>query len=243
MNISMDKYKTSVLGQALKKVYRGDITVNDSVRQAQDEISAVFQRIPTDAEHDTDTGFYGDVVGKCPLCGKDVAKDRYGYGCTGYKDGCKFKFGSFICGRAISLKNAQLLLTAEIQGFKSKKDGRSFNSRLVLEDGKVNFEKKQTVREKKPADTELLGAIAGSCPICGKNVIRGRYDYGCMGYKDGCSFRIGGEICQRPISLFEAQTLLATGTTPKLGGFVSKSGKTFSGKLKIDGDKIVFDFS
>ena len=246
MNISMDKYKTSVMGQALKKVYRGDITVSDSVRRAQDEISEIFERKETSPELDTDTGFFGDVVGKCPTCGKDVMRGKYGYSCTGYKEGCKFYFGSFICGRAVSLKNASLLLsegkTAEIQGFKSKKDGKSFNSRLVLEDGKVIFERKQPQKEK-VAETELLGAIAGACPLCGKNVVRGKYDFGCMGYKEGCSFRIGGEICNRKISLSEAQILLYSGTTPILSGFVSKGGKSFSGKLKIDGDKVVFDFS
>ena len=246
MNISMDKYKTSVLGQSLKKVYRGSITVNDSVKQAEDEINEVFNKAPTSIELDTDTGFYGDVVGKCPLCGKDVTRDRYGYGCSGYKDGCTFKFGSFICGRVISKSNAALLIsegkTSEIQGFVSKKNGEKFNSRLILENGKVIFEKKQPTRTR-PAETELLGAVAGTCPVCGKNVIRGKYDFGCMGYKDGCKFRIGGEICGRPISLFEAQALLSGGITPNLGGFVSKSGKTFSGKLKLEGDKVVFDFN
>ena len=240
----MDKYKTSILGQALKKVYRGSITVNDSVKQACDEISEVFEKKECEIGLDTDTGFFGDVVGKCPLCGKDVARDRYGYGCTGYKDGCKFRFHSLICKRAISLNNAKLLLsegkTAEIFGFSSK-DGRQFNSRLVLDGDKVVFEKKQA-SPKKPIETELLGAIVGTCPLCGKNVVRGKYGYGCMGYKDGCSFRIGGEICNREITLEDAQILLASGITPILGGFVSKGGKQFSGRLKIDGDRVVFDF-
>ena len=244
MNISMDKYKTSVLGQALKKVYRGSITVNDSVKQACDEINEVFEKKECEIGLDTDTGFFGDVVGKCPLCGKDVARDRYGYGCTGYKDGCKFRFHSLICKRAISLNNAKLLLsegkTAEIFGFSSK-DGRQFNSRLVLDGDKVVFEKKQA-SPKKPVETELLGAIVGTCPLCGKNVVRGKYGYGCMGYKEGCTFRIGGEICNREIALDEAQILLASGTTPILSGFVSKGGKQFSGRLKIDGDRVVFDF-
>ena len=247
MNISMDKYKTSVLGQALKKVFKGTITVSDSVKQAQDEIAEVFDNTPTTVELDTDTGFYGDVVGKCPICGKDVAKGRYGYECTGYKDGCKFRFGSFICGRVISKSNASLLLsegkTSEIQGFVSKKNGTPFNSRLVLEEGKVNFEKKQPIRTR-PAETEYLGAIAGTCPLCGKNVIRGKYDYGCLGYKEGCNFRIGGEICNRPITFFEAQALLSAGVTPNLSGFVSnKSGKQFSARLKIEDGKAVFDFT
>ncbi len=143
MNISMDKYKTSVLGQALKKVYRGTITVEDSVKQAQDEIAEVFDRTPKTIELDTDTGFYGDLVGKCPVCGKDVIRGKYGYGCMGYKEGCKFRLGSFICKRAISISNARLLLTegrtAEIQGFTSK-NGKLFNARLKLEGDRAVFD-------------------------------------------------------------------------------------------------------
>ncbi len=143
MNISMDKYKTSVLGQALKKVYRGSITVEDSVKQACDEISAVFEKKELPIELDTDTGLYGDLVGICPVCGKNVVKGKYGYGCLGYKEGCKFRFGSFICKRIISISNARKLLsegkTSEIQGFTSK-NGKAFNARLRLEGDKVVFD-------------------------------------------------------------------------------------------------------
>ena len=143
MQISMDKYKTSIMGQALKKVYRGSMTVDESVMLAKNEIAEVFVRKETSVELDTDTGFYGDLVGKCPVCGKDVVKGKYSYGCLGYKDGCKFRIGSFICKRSISLSNAKLLLetgkTAEIQGFISKA-GKPFNARLKLDGDKVVFD-------------------------------------------------------------------------------------------------------
>ena len=145
MQISMDKYKTSVMGQALKKVYRGTMSVDDSVMLAKNEIAEVFGngQKNTPIELDTDTGFYGDVVGKCPLCGNTVVKGKYGYGCLGYKEGCKFRIGSFICKRSISLSNARLLLetgkTAEIQGFISKA-GKPFNARLKLDGDKVVFD-------------------------------------------------------------------------------------------------------
>ena len=143
MKVSMDKYKTSELGQALKKVYRGDITINDSVCLACNEISAVFEHKNEALETDTDTGFYGDLVGKCPVCGKDVVKGRYGYGCKGYKEGCKFRMGSFICKRPISISNARKILSegisSEIQGFISK-NGKPFNARLKLDDDKVVFD-------------------------------------------------------------------------------------------------------
>ncbi len=144
MNISMDKYKTSVLGQALKKVYRGDMTVSDSVRLAEDEIALVFNKKETSVELDTDTGFYGDVVGPCPVCGKNVVKGKYGYGCVGYKDGCKFRINGVICKRPISIANARMLLgeqkqTSLIQGFVSK-NGKEFSARLKLDGDKAVFD-------------------------------------------------------------------------------------------------------
>ena len=143
MNISMDKYKTSVLGQALKKVYRREITVKDSVNMAETEIREVFTRRDEPVETDNDTGFYGDIVGSCPICGRDVIKGKFSYGCTGYKEGCEFKVNSYICKRNISISNARLLLsegkTAEIQNFISKK-GTPFSARLVLRDGKAEFD-------------------------------------------------------------------------------------------------------
>ena len=143
MNISMDKYKTSTLGQALKKVYRGEISVYDSVYMAEGEIKEVFKVKESAIEDDTDTGFYGDFVGVCPMCGNKVVKGKYSYGCLGYKDGCTFKIGSHICQRNISIANARLLLsegkTAEIQNFISKA-GKPFSARLVLRDGKAEFD-------------------------------------------------------------------------------------------------------
>ena len=142
MGISMDKYKTSVLGQALKKVFKGEMTVENSVDMAKEEISGVFSKTEVPFCEDTDNGFYGDVIGKCPVCQKDVIKGRYGYGCTGYKEGCNFRISGVICKRVISVKSAKMLLenkiTDEISGFISKA-GKPFNARLALEENKTVF--------------------------------------------------------------------------------------------------------
>ena len=81
------------------------------------------------------------------------------------------------------------------------------------------------------------------CPVCGKNVVKGKYGYGCMGYKDGCKFRVRSFICKRVISISNARLLLETGKTAEIQGFVSKNGKSFNARLKIDGDRAVFDFN
>ena len=144
----MDKYKTSQMGQALKKIYRGDITIKDGVTLAQNEISEVFNHEVTTentpVEKDMNTGCYGDVVGKCPLCGKEIVRGKFSYGCRGFKEGCNFKVGIYICGRPISVSNIKLLLetgtTSKIQGFVSKKSGKTFDGRLKLENGEAKFD-------------------------------------------------------------------------------------------------------
>lgn len=136
MGIQMDKYKTSELGQALKKVFHEEITVEESVNIAKEEIQLVFKNDNQNLEQDTDIGFYGDVIGKCPKCGNDVIRSKYNYCCKNYKE-CDFKINLNICSRTISKKNAQLILangsSSKIQGFISK-TGKKFDSKLKLDD-------------------------------------------------------------------------------------------------------------
>ncbi|MBQ7320617.1 MAG: topoisomerase C-terminal repeat-containing protein [Clostridia bacterium] len=143
MQISMDKYKTSQLGQALKKVFRGKMTVQDSVDLAKSEIAEVFHRPEAAPEDDTDIGFFMERVGTCPLCGKDIIRGKYGYGCMGYKEGCKFHVNMHICGRNISISNMRQLLetgrTYVIRGFISKK-GKKFDAALKLEGDRAVFD-------------------------------------------------------------------------------------------------------
>ena len=134
MNISMDKYKTSELGKALKKVYHEEMKINDAVNLACKEIKEVF-----DSKDSTeDNGFFGDIVGKCPLCGDEVIKNRYGFGCKNYTN-CSFRINGVICKKIISLENAKTLLesgkTNKITGFISK-NGKPFDAYLKFDENK-----------------------------------------------------------------------------------------------------------
>jgi DNA topoisomerase-3 len=153
MQITMDKYKTSQLGQALKKVYHGTMSVEDSVKLAEAEIAEVFdKKAESNLSLDSETGFFGDVVASCPLCKRDVKRFRTFYGCTGYKEGCKFSVNISICGRAISVANLKLLTengrTAVIQGFVSARTKKTFDAALKLEEGRAvfDFERKESPR-------------------------------------------------------------------------------------------------
>ena len=142
MQIIMDKYKTSELGQGLKKVYRKEISIDDVVLLAENEITKVFEHSEVPIEEDRDNGFYGDIIGKCPVCGKDVMKNRYGFGCSGYKEGCSFRINGVICKRVISKSNDEAILrdgiSNKINGFISK-NGKEFSGKLKLNGEKVEF--------------------------------------------------------------------------------------------------------
>ncbi len=143
LNISMDKYKTSEMGKALKRVYRNEMSVNESVGLAKEEIRQYFEVREAMIEEDTDMGFFGDVIGVCPLCGEQIWRGKYSYGCRGYKNGCSFSIWLTICKRPISVSNAKLLLSegrsSKIKGFISKK-GTPFDAYLKLSDGKCVFD-------------------------------------------------------------------------------------------------------
>ena len=145
MQINMDKYKTSQLGQALKRVFRGSMTVGESVQLAETEIREVFEK-KGDATfaRESDTGFFGDVVAKCPLCGREMKRQRNFYGCSGYQDGCKFSVNVSICGRVISIAALKELTehgrTPIISGFISPRTGKSFDAALKLENGRAVFD-------------------------------------------------------------------------------------------------------
>ena len=64
-----------------------------------------------------------------------------------------------------------------------------------------------------------------------------------MGYKEGCKFRINSFILKRPISISNARKILSEGISAEIQGFTSKNGKLFNARLKLEGDKVVFDFA
>ncbi|MEW6423682.1 MAG: DNA topoisomerase 3 [Bacillota bacterium] len=84
-----------------------------------------------------------EILGQCPLCAKDVREFPKGYGCTGWKEGCRFVIWKEIAGKKISPAQAKNLLkkgrTGVIKGFRSRA-GKTFNAALALnEEGKVIF--------------------------------------------------------------------------------------------------------
>lgn len=141
LNENLWKEKTAEMNKNLKKISRGELEPKEVINEAQKEIKEIFEQ---NIEIEKVVSNIGrEVIGKCPICGKDIIENSYYFSCSGYKEGCKFGISKKIAGKTISKANAKQLLkngeTNMISGFKSKK-GRVFQAKLILNDNKVEFE-------------------------------------------------------------------------------------------------------
>ena len=91
--------------QTKDKIYTGDVFLSDEGPASQYGASFGLERVTDDGP---------EILGKCPRCGKDVTEGRLGYGCTGFKDGCKFTIW----------KNSKMKLLANITF--TKTDAKKF---------------------------------------------------------------------------------------------------------------------
>lgn len=82
------------------------------------------------------------TVGACPLCSSPVTSTAKSFGCSRWKQGCKFVVWKKIAGRKIEEDVAKILIekgkTEKLEGFKSKA-GEKFSASLTLEKGEVKF--------------------------------------------------------------------------------------------------------
>lgn len=144
--IDMNKEKTAELGRVLKKVYREEISIIDSLNIARNEINQIFENCSSVSIDKSEAPKSTSIsLGKCPKCGSDVVKNKFGnFGCSNRKNGCKFTIYRTVAGKKLTESNVKDLLskgkTREIKGFTSKA-GKKFNAVLVLgDDGKISFE-------------------------------------------------------------------------------------------------------
>lgn len=90
---------------------------------------------------------------------------------------------------------------------------------------------------------DLQDSGFGNCPLCGRKLLEGKKGYGCSGFRNGCKFVVWKNIAGQEISLDHVKSILTSGRSQLIKGFVSKKGTPFDAHLRFDGEKIVFDFS
>ncbi len=93
-----------------------------------------------------------------------------------------------------------------------------------------------TTSAKKVISVKTGGTII-KCPCCGKNLIKQKWGWSCSGYKEGCKFTINKTICGKNLTDSIVKELVEKGILSKQVKFISKAGKNFYAKLKLNEDK------
>lgn len=178
---------------------------------------------------------------KCPVCGGDIVKTNFGWGCSNYskedaENSCRFGIRT-MCGVKFSEAQVKELIQNQkigpIDNFKSK-SGKPFSASVVFdydEDNKLKGLKFDFAS----SDEEVEGII---CPKCGGKIIRRFNGYYC----ENNDFSIG-KICGIILPKEQLFKLVNEKQTDKIEGFIGKTGKPFDATLHLNDDfKIEFIF-
>ncbi len=172
--------------------------------------------------------------GSCPLCSKPVIKGKTGYGCSGWKSGCSFRFHANQFRAELTEKEVRTLLFNERLPYPKKlvsSQGKETHGYITMDttSGQLGIDETEAKTTKESI---------GSCPLCGSSIVEKDKSYSCI----NCEFLIWKKIAKRALSITEAKNLLSKSNSPVLKGFVSKANKPFSAALILRDGKVIFDF-
>ncbi|MDX5442307.1 MAG: DNA topoisomerase 3 [Hymenobacteraceae bacterium] len=181
-------------------------------------------------------------IATCPACKTgEMLKGSKAFGCSRWKEGCRFVIPFEQQGKQLSDKQVKALLqkgkTPVIKGFTDAETQQKFDAVLMLSpENQVVFEKTVQKQEVDPFE---------KCPRCGEGkIVKGKSAYGCIRFREGCNVLIPFEIAGKALSQKQVEALLLKRKTGKIKGFTSaKSGSSFDAALVLNDDwKVVFKF-
>ena len=135
--------QTARLEYQLKQVADGKVSIAEYYNRLSDYVKSTVAQIFSLQSAITASTHKG--LGTCPLCKKgQIVEYPKSYGCTEFKNGCKYTIWKEIAHKKLTPKNVEDLLqkgkTSLIKGFKSK-TGSDFEAYLVLDkELKIGFE-------------------------------------------------------------------------------------------------------
>ena len=133
----------------LKKIGKGEgsaevflATIGKFIQKLLDEVPGQMQKNGLPEKMATPDS--KDQIALCPRCKTGMIVSRRGsYNCTEHDNGCKQSFPATFLKKRLTSKQIEYLCTRGktpvIKGFVSK-NGKKFNAKLVLEDGKLKME-------------------------------------------------------------------------------------------------------
>jgi DNA topoisomerase-3 len=230
----------------LKQMERGQLGRPEFMRQIQEMTRRIVEKAKRH-ESDTIPGDFSQLNVPCPKCGGVIRENYKKFQCQN----CDFGLWKIIAGRQLDVAEIEELIAKRsvgpLQGFRSKM-GRPFPAIIKLNaELKPEFDfGQQAANDQAGEAMDFSGLVPlGKCPQCGSPVYQNGMSYICekAARRQGCAFRMGKIILQRPIEEEQLQKLLTGGRTDLLEKFISKKGRPFKAFLVLGpGGKVGFEF-
>jgi DNA topoisomerase-3 len=194
-------------------------------------------------EGDTIGGSFQDLDVQCPKC------SHIGYVESFKAFECGAKCGAIIwktmAGRTFEREEVQSILElgriGPLEGFRSKL-GRPFAAVVKLDaEGKQSFDFGDSADSIASLNFAELPTI-GSCPSCKSGTIHDSGTAWVCSNTSACKFRMGKTLCQKEIPREQVEKIITEGKTDLIHRFISKKGRPFSAFLKLEKDKVSFEF-
>jgi DNA topoisomerase-3 len=156
-----------------------------------------------------------------------------------------------MAGRLFEREEVAKLLTEKrvgpLEGFRSKM-GRKFNAIVKLNgDFKQEFDFGEGAHDAPVTIDKEKHEAFGLCPVCQKGQVyvldRAYACENAVATPKTCNFRISKTILHREIPKEQVHKLLVSGKTDLLPKFISKKGRPFSARLKLENGKVGFEFA
>jgi len=252
---------TAKLELNLSEVEAGKRTAKDFMTQ----IETVTREVVEAAKNFDYEAIYPnkDPLGKCPKCEEDVFERAWFYGCaestrrSDEQKKCDFLIWKDHYGRYIDRRTVTILLrdgkTSELDGFRNQ-SGRSYKAILMLENGQLV---RKPVEGSESAEDglkfEVNATPLGVCPVhkgdC--QVVETASEFICAskkkekedGNRGAQGFSFPRVLCKREMKREEVLQFMTDGLTAYLTNFISKKGRPFSARLRIqEGGGFGFEF-
>ena len=172
--------------------------------------------------------------GTCPTCGGTLLKNRYGWYCSNYKDGCHVSvYENVFKDSGIKINDDE---------FKKLMEGESITIRPISKKTKepyersvhYDFKEDKIVFEEFGKKADRKWVSDNCCPFCGENLEENDLKLWC-----GCGTVIYKQVFGVSLTDEEIRQLCVDRKTSSFRGRKGKNGKSYTGRFRFNTDKQV----
>ncbi len=229
----------------LRRMERGELSRDVFMGEIRKLTTEIVEKVRKGIGQEVHGTFEALAV-KCPRCAEGPFKETFrAFECPG----CKLIVWKTMAGREFEREEVLKLLTEKrvgpLENFRSKL-GRTFSATVIFDE--QEWKQKFDFDKGDGSDKPNGGLDITQAKALGESPAGAVYEtdaaYFCVpADPKGKTVRMGKLILQKHIPPEQALKLFREGKTDLLPRFISKKGKPFAAHLKLEGDKVGFEFA